>query len=98
MSLVQPARAMVHSTPADAYPSRTTILIKLGESVVEQEEAFKWHILCTLTLTYYLNRLPDVLKGEEGKLHDFAREWMQNFDAFYSALTDDSGARDPKRA
>ncbi|KAH8120680.1 TRAPP complex subunit trs31 [Phellopilus nigrolimitatus] len=36
-----PARVTAHSTPTDAFPSRTTILIKLEKSVVEREEALK---------------------------------------------------------
>jgi len=36
-----PARVSAHSTPTDAYPSRTTILIKLDKSVLEREESSK---------------------------------------------------------
>lgn len=37
----QPARVTAHNTPTDAYPNRTTVLIKLEKSVLEREEAFK---------------------------------------------------------
>lgn len=37
----QPARVTAHNTPTEAYPNRTTILIKLERSVLEREEAFK---------------------------------------------------------
>jgi len=36
-----PARVTAHNTPTDAFPSRTTILIKLDKSVLEREEAMK---------------------------------------------------------
>ncbi|KIJ45100.1 hypothetical protein M422DRAFT_75165 [Sphaerobolus stellatus SS14] len=36
-----PARVTAHSVPIDAYPSRTTILIKLQKEVIEREEALK---------------------------------------------------------
>ncbi|PAV21797.1 TRAPP complex subunit trs31 [Pyrrhoderma noxium] len=36
-----PARVTAHSTPTDALPARTTILIKLDKSVIEREEALK---------------------------------------------------------
>ncbi|EJD04413.1 TRAPP complex subunit trs31 [Fomitiporia mediterranea MF3/22] len=36
-----PARVTAHNTPTDAFPSRTTILIKLERSVMEREEAMK---------------------------------------------------------
>lgn len=39
--IIQPARVSAHSTPTDAYPSRTTILIKLDKSVLEREESSK---------------------------------------------------------
>lgn len=38
---IQPARVSAHSTPLDAFPSRTTILIKLDKSVLEREESSK---------------------------------------------------------
>jgi len=41
LSLVQPARVTAHSVPTDAFPLRTTILIKLDRSVIEREEAIK---------------------------------------------------------
>jgi len=36
-----PARVTAHSVPTDAFPLRTTILIKLDRSVIEREEAIK---------------------------------------------------------
>lgn len=36
-----PARVTAHNTPSDAYPGRTTILIKLERSVIEREELLK---------------------------------------------------------
>ena len=41
LMIVQPARVTAHNTPIDAFPNRTTILIKLEKSVLEREEAFK---------------------------------------------------------
>ena len=38
---MQPARVTAHNTPSDAYPGRTTILIKLERSVIEREELLK---------------------------------------------------------
>jgi len=35
----QPARVTAHSVPTDAYPDRTTILIKLDRTVIERETA-----------------------------------------------------------
>lgn len=39
--LPQPARVTAHNTPIQQYPSRTTILIKLEQSVLEREQLFK---------------------------------------------------------
>ncbi|KAF8323010.1 TRAPP complex subunit trs31 [Clavulina sp. PMI_390] len=36
-----PARVTAHSVPTDAFPQRTTILIKLDRSVIEREDALK---------------------------------------------------------
>ncbi|OCH92710.1 transporter particle subunit trs31 [Obba rivulosa] len=36
-----PARVTAHNTPTDQYPGRTTILIKLEQSVLDREEAMK---------------------------------------------------------
>ncbi|EKM60699.1 uncharacterized protein PHACADRAFT_155795 [Phanerochaete carnosa HHB-10118-sp] len=36
-----PARVTAHNTPTDAFPNRTTILIKLDKAVLEREEALK---------------------------------------------------------
>jgi len=36
-----PARVTAHNVPTDAFPNRTTILIKLDRSVLEREEALK---------------------------------------------------------
>ncbi|KAI0321000.1 NO signaling/Golgi transport ligand-binding domain-containing protein [Amylostereum chailletii] len=36
-----PARVTAHNTPSDAFPARTTILIKLEKSVLDREELFK---------------------------------------------------------
>lgn len=38
---IQPARVTAHSVPTDAYPQRTTILIKLDPAVIEREDALK---------------------------------------------------------
>ena len=38
---VQTARVTAHNTPIDGFPSRTTILIKLDESVMKREESNK---------------------------------------------------------
>ncbi|KAJ6584279.1 NO signaling/Golgi transport ligand-binding domain-containing protein [Mycena sp. CBHHK59/15] len=40
-SVLQPARVTAHNTPTTQYPSRTTILIKLENSVLEREEVLK---------------------------------------------------------
>lgn len=39
--LSQPARVTAHNTPTQQYPSRTTILIKLEQSVLEREQVLK---------------------------------------------------------
>ncbi|KAG6371585.1 NO signaling/Golgi transport ligand-binding domain-containing protein [Boletus reticuloceps] len=36
-----PARVTAHNTPTQPYPSRTTILIKLEQSVLEREQVLK---------------------------------------------------------
>ncbi|KAH0838648.1 NO signaling/Golgi transport ligand-binding domain-containing protein [Lanmaoa asiatica] len=36
-----PARVTAHNTPTQQYPSRTTILIKLEQSVLEREQVLK---------------------------------------------------------
>ncbi|GBE78540.1 transporter particle subunit trs31 [Sparassis latifolia] len=36
-----PARVTAHNTPTDQFPGRTTILIKLEQSVLDREEALK---------------------------------------------------------
>ncbi|KAF8525224.1 TRAPP complex subunit trs31 [Hysterangium stoloniferum] len=36
-----PARVTAHSVPTDAYPSRTTILVKFQKEVLEREDALK---------------------------------------------------------
>ena len=37
----KPARVTAHNTPTDSYPNRTTILIKLEQTVMQREEALK---------------------------------------------------------
>ena len=39
MCLQQPARVTAHTVPTDAYPDRTTILIKVDRAVMEREMA-----------------------------------------------------------
>lgn len=36
----QPAKVTAHSVPIDGFPLRSVVLIKLGRSVMEREEAF----------------------------------------------------------
>lgn len=40
-SFLKPARVTAHNTPTTQFPSRTTILLKLDQSVLDREELFK---------------------------------------------------------